>query len=392
NAEAIAHFQQGLRLIPELPESEERDGLEFDLWVDMAMPLIVERGYTCEELQDCINSALAVSKRIKHTPRIYSLLYSQWGYQLTFGLMENSRHTAYQFSRLAEQQGDADARYASHRMLGASHMCLGELDRARQELGKLIADYEPQRHAPLASVYGVNLRVAGRCFLSEVLWLQGAPEDARQSAATALAEARAIEHLQSHAISLHFCGLVCFLLRDREAVRDYTGQMLELATQHPVGAWPTLAKAMLAWANLTADNFDACLGEIESGVQAATDLGVAMFVPFFYCRIAELLLCRSRLQECEAYLDKAADLMARTGEVVFRGELLQLRAQLKLRGNDRASAEALFREGLAHARELRARSVELRVATAFAHYLLPARRAEASSLLEQVLEQFDHSA
>lgn len=391
NAEAIAHFQQGLRLIPELPESEQRDGLEFDLWVGMAMPLIVARGYTCDELQDCINSALAVSKRIKHTPRIYSLLYSQWGYQLTFGLMESSRHTAYQFARLAEQQGDADALYASYRMLGASHMCLGELDRARQELGKLIADYEPQRHASLASVYGVNLRVAGRCFLSEVLWLQGAPEDARQSAATALAEARAIEHLQSHAISLHFCGLVSFLLRDPEAVRDYTGQMLELATQHPVGAWPTLARAMLAWANLTADNFDACLDEIERGVGAATDLGVGMFVPFFYCRIAELLLERSRLQECEAYLDKAADLMARTGEIVFRGELLQLRAQLKLRGNERASAEALFREGLAHARELQARSVELRVATAFARYLLPARRAEASSLLEQVLEQFDHS-
>lgn len=389
NAEAIAHFRQGLQLIPELPESEQRDGLEFELWVGMAMPLIVEHGYTCDELQHCINSALEVSKRIEHTPRIYSLLYSQWGYQLTFGLMENSRHAAYQFSRLAEQQGDADASYASYRMLGASHMCLGELDRARRELSKLITDYDPQRHPPLASVYGVDLRVAGRCFLSETLWLLGAPEDASQSAANALAEAREIDHLQSHAISLHFCGLVSFLLRDREAVRSYTGQMLELATQHSVGAWPTLARAMLAWTNLSAENFDESLAEMERGVAAATDHGVAMFIPFFYCRIAESLLCRSRLEDCNTYLDKAGTLMERTGEMLFRGELLQLRAQLKILDNDPAGAEALFREGLAHARDLQARSVELRVATAYARYLLPTRPREARSLLLQVLEQFD---
>lgn len=392
NAEAIAHFRQGLGLITELSPGEERDGLEFALRVGMAVPLIVESGYTSDDVKNCIDCALEVSKRIKHTPDMYSLLYSKWGFQLTAGLMEESRYAAHQFAQLAEQQDDDLARYASNRMLGASHMCLGELELAREELNRLVVDYTPHNHASLASVYGVNLRVAGRCFLSEVLWLMGAVEESKQSVVAALAEAREIDHLQSHAISLHFCGLVFFLLRDREAVRVYASEMLALAEQNSVGAWPTLARAMLAWTGLTDEFSESGLAEFVSGVEAATGLGVSMFIPFFYCRIAEVLLSDSRLDQSREYLDKAENLMKRTGESVFGGEMLQLRAQLKLREHDKDAAERLFREGLYHARSQQARSVELRAAIGYSRFLLPTRPDEARNMLVAILEQFDRGA
>ncbi len=388
NTEAIAHFRNGLKLIPDLPDSEHRDELEFALWVGMAMPLIVETGYTSDEVQQCINSALTVSKRIKYTPDIYSLLCSQWGFQLTVGMMEESRHTAHQFSKLADRQNDEIAKYARYRMLGASHMCQGELQQARLELSKLVADYEPEKHACLSAVYGLNLRVAGACFLSEVLWLLGFVEEAKQSCANALKEAREINHLQSHAISLHFCGLVAFLNRDRESVREYTSEMLALAEKQSIGAWPTLAAAMLGWANLEED-FEGSLEKLKSGVTAATELGVAMFIPFFYCRIAEVLLTRARFDECETYLLAAQKLMQRTGEKLFRGEMLQLMAQLKLQKNDNDPVEDIFNEALTHARGQRARSVELRIATAYARHLLGRRPEEARNILKPVLEYFD---
>lgn len=393
NAEAISHFQQGLRLISRLPENDERHELEFALLVAMAAALIVEKGYTSDELKTCIDDALAITKQIDFTPDLYSLLYSQWGFQLTVGLMEESRNTAYKFSELAERQGDDVALYARYRMLGASHMCLGELEQARSELGKLVDDYHPARHAELKNVYGVDLCVAGRCFSSEVLWLLGHVEEAKASAALALAQARDINHLQSHAISLHFCGLIAFLNRDRAAIGEYIGEMMELTKEHVIGAWPTLGGAMLGWAMLEEGDPEDSLAALKNGVTDASRLGVSMFIPFFHCRIAEVLLTMGRLNEAEQYLQDADTLIQRTGETVFKGEILQLMAQLHLRHKpDTAGAEEYFLEGLAHARSQRARSVELRVATAYAAYLVEKGDiADAASVIKPVIQQFPAS-
>ncbi len=370
NAEAISQFQQGLRLISKLPEGEIRDETEFGLLVGMGVPLIVEKGYTSDELERCISDALHIGKRVKYTPDIYSLLFNQWGYKLTVGMIEDARHIACEFSKLAEEQNDEVAKYARYRMLGATHMCLGELDSAKRELTILVDDYVPEQHAKLKSVYGIDLRIAGRCFLSEVLWLMGDIDEAQASATQALVEARKIQHLHSHAFSLHFCALIAFLARDRELVLQHTAELMELAREHAIGAWPTVGRSMQAWARLNDKNSGDMINAIEDGVSAAQNLGVAMFMPFFYCRIAEELLHLGQLEQAAQHLQKIEDLIARTAESIFKGEFLQLKAQLRLREGDNKGAVALFEEGLSHASTMGANSVVLRVANSYANFLL----------------------
>ncbi len=390
NAEAIAHFQQGLRLISSLPKNTQRDELEFALLVGMAMPIIVEKGYTSEELERCISDALGIGKQIKYTPDIYSLLFSQWGYKLTVGLMKESLQVATDFSLLAEQQNNELAIYARDRMLGASHMCLGELKQAKTELSRLIENYIPGQHASLVSIYGVDLRVAGHCFLSEVLWLLGDIEEAKNSATAALDEARAMQHPHSHAISLHFCSLNAFLNRDREAVIAYIDEMMQLASEHTIGVWPTLGSAMAGWARLGNDNSDENLAALIGGVKAATDHGVFMFVPFFYCRIAEEMLNAGRMDDAHKFLNDADSLIQRTEETTFKGELLQLKARVAAIENGSDSAVKLFDQGLTHARSQNALSVELRVANAYSEHLSSQGKPKtAEGILQQVLKQFD---
>ncbi|MFT5711166.1 MAG: putative ATPase/class 3 adenylate cyclase [Halioglobus sp.] len=392
NAEAIAHFQHGLRLISSLPKNSQRDEREFALLVGMAVPLIVEKGYTSQELEHCISDALSIGKQIKYTPDIYSLLFSQWGYKLTVGLMQDSLQVANEFSILAEQQNNQLAIYARDRMLGATHMCLGELQKAKMELSRLIDNYAPEQHAALMSVYGVDLRVAGHCFLSEVLWLLGEIEEAKTSAAAALNEARAMQHPHSHAISLHFCSLNAFLNRDRKAVTAHIDEMMQLATEHTIGVWPTLGSAMAGWARLDSDNFDENIVALIEGVNAATDHGISMFVPFFYCRIAEEMLNAGRMKESHKFLNKADNLIQKTQETIFKGELLQLQARVAVIESDADSAIKLFNEGLAHARSQNALSVELRVATAYADFLHSQGDSKtADDMLQHVLSQFNNS-
>ncbi len=180
NAESISQLRRGLALVGGLPEGPERDRLEFSFLVACAGPLIAEHGYTSSELVDCIARALALSERIGDTPEIYALLYARWAVLLTSGSMPESLEVAHAYSRLAERQEHSDALFARHRMLGASYMCLGELDRAREELDHLIVGYEAERHEFLAHSHGLDLLVAGHCFQAEVLWLTGHVHQARR--------------------------------------------------------------------------------------------------------------------------------------------------------------------------------------------------------------------
>jgi class 3 adenylate cyclase/tetratricopeptide (TPR) repeat protein len=390
NAEAIAHFQQGLRLVSHLPKNSQRDELEFALLVGMAVPLIVEKGYTSEELERCIGDALGIGKKIAYTPDIYSLLFSQWGYKLTVGLMQDSLQVANEFSTLAEQQNNELAIYARDRMLGATHMCLGDLQKAKTELSRLIQNYVPEQHAALVSIYGVDLRIAGHCFLSEVLWLLGDVEEAKISAVAALDEARVMQHPHSHAISLHFCALNGFLNREPDAVTAYFDEMMQLAAQHTIAVWPTLGSAMAGWARMGSDASEENLAALIGGVKAATDQGVSMFVPFFYCRIAEEMLNAGRMSDAKKYLEDAESLIQRTQETIFKGELLQLKARVAALENDHDYAVLLFEEGLAHARNQNTLSVELRVACAYADYLqVQGDPKTAEEILQRVLEQFN---
>jgi class 3 adenylate cyclase/tetratricopeptide (TPR) repeat protein len=389
NAEAISHFTRGLELADRLPPGGSRDAVAFSFLVGMCGPLIAQHGYTSDEVAECVSNALSLSGNVGHAPEMYTLLYARWAALLTSGSIAASLQVARDFSELAQRQYDQDAMFARHRMLGASYMCLGELALASHELDQILEGYDPERHARLGTAYGVDLLVAALCFKSEVLWLIGAVEQARASAAAALRAALAVEHVNSTAMALHFCGLIAFLNRDRPAVRAYAEQMREFAARQPVGVWPTLIGAMDGWAAVEDGQVDRGMAMMFRGVDLAVRAGVSMFLPFVYCRVAETLLLQGRLADARAWVAKSTALMDRTGEVNYRGEVLRLQATLLLRQHQPAAAERLLIEAIDIARQQGARSVELRIAATYAEFLAEQGATErGTSMLAAALEGF----
>jgi class 3 adenylate cyclase/tetratricopeptide (TPR) repeat protein len=387
NAEAIAHFSRGMELIGKLPQGAPRDALEFSLRVGLTAPLIASKGYTSEELSECVAEALALSRKIGHTPELYSILYSRWGFLLTAGFMADACKIADEFSELAERQNDRDALYARYRMLGASHMCLGNLKQATSYLDEAIARYDPQQHARLVTAYGVDIGVAARCFKAEVRWLMGLADQAKAGTAQALEQAKRTQHVHTRALSLFFCGLLSFLCRDGPAVRRYIDELMHLASQQPIGAWPTLGRAMLGWARFDSGERDDGFAMLAEGVRAAQKLGVGMFMPFFLCRMAEASLVRERDQEAEQYLSEAETLMARTAEMNYRGEVCRLAGELLARRSHSEEAIARFEEALAVARAQSAGIIELRTATTYAEFLVAWDQPQrARAVLRPVLD------
>jgi class 3 adenylate cyclase/tetratricopeptide (TPR) repeat protein/ABC-type transport system involved in cytochrome c biogenesis ATPase subunit len=360
NAEAISHFRRGLELIAQLAEEPSRDALELSFLVACSGPLIAEFGYTSTQLTNCIARALTLSERIGHTPEMYPLLYARWAVLLTSGSMPESLRVAQDYSRLAERQQHPDALFARHRMLGASYMCLGDLARAEDEFDAIIAGYDPERHGPLAHSHGLDLLVAGQCFSSEVLWLMGRADEAARRAQSGLTKARATGHVNSIAMALHFCGLVSFLNRDPAAVREHAAEMTQLTDRQPAGAWPSLTGAMLGWSLIAEGDVDQGLPMLIDGVERARSVGVSMFVPMFHCRIAEVLIGCGAPAKAAQRLAVAEELIARTGEVNYRSELLRLQAVLAAERGAEREADELLHQAIELARRQGARSLEFR--------------------------------
>jgi class 3 adenylate cyclase/predicted ATPase len=367
--ESLAHFYKGLELVEKLPDRKRAAELEFSLRVGLIAPLIAAKGYTNDELEATISRALVLSEAIGKTPEIFPVLYSRWAFLLTTGSMLESYALAREFSSLAVRQSDDDALLARYRMLGGSQMCVSELAAAALSLDKGISDYDTEKHERLKTAYGVDIRVACRSFKGEVLWLLGQQDSARASTAKALEEAKAIGHLNSIAMSLFFCGLVSFLYRDEGAVESYITEMIQLAGEHPIGTWPVLGRSMLGWSQLSQNDAGAGLRMMTEGVEKAANLGVSMFMPFFNCRVAEVRLRIGLAAEADALISATEELINRTGERNYVGELERLKGELQWRRGENGSAERTFQRAIDIARAQGATSIELRAATTFAQFL-----------------------
>jgi class 3 adenylate cyclase/tetratricopeptide (TPR) repeat protein/ABC-type transport system involved in cytochrome c biogenesis ATPase subunit len=390
NLEAIAHFTRGLALIRELPGDGAHEHLELGFQVGLTGPVIASKGYTSEELKAVISRALALSKKVDNAPEIFSVLYSRWGFLLTAGSILESYGVALEFSSLAERQGNQDALYARYRMLGASRMCLGELEEAGRDLDRAISLYVKEEHERLLTAYGVDIRVAARCFQGEVLWLKGYPDGARRSVALALQEAKEIGHSHSIAMSLYFCGLVSLLYRDHDAVRDYMEELMALGTRQSIGGWPTLGGTILGWSRVADGKLDDGLAMMNKGMDTAEKVGISMFMPFLKCRMGEILLSLDRIAEAERAVAEAEAIMDRTAERNYEGELRRLKGELHWRNAQVEAAEVQFREALEIARRQKAKTVELRATTSYARFLAAHGQADrARALVASVEAWFD---
>lgn len=390
--EAIAHFNRGLTLIRQLEDQEACERLELGFQVGLTGPLIASKGYTSWELRAVVTRALELSKKVDNAPEIFSVLYSHWGFLLTSGSISESYDVAREFSDLAERQRNKDALYARYRLLGASRMCLGELDDATNDLRRAISLYTKEEHERLLTAYGVDIRVAARCFLGEVLWLKGYADSAGRSVSLALQEAKSIGHTHSIAMSLFFCGLVSFLRRDKNAVREYMEEMMELGSRQSLGAWPTLGRSMLGWSQVAEGKLDEGLVMMSQGMESAQKVGISMFLPFLKCRLAEILLSAGRVAESERTIADTEAIISRTGERNYEGELRRLKGELYWRNGKIEAAASQFCDALAVTQRQKAKLVELRATTSYAQFI--AARGElnrACAIITSVAAWFDEA-
>ncbi len=297
---------------------------------------------------------------------------------------------AQQFAAITATPGD---KLAALRMMGTSHHNQGNQREARTHLESLLANEALLQIGVGSARFMGDLQAAALTYLARVLWLQGYPDQAMQTATRAVERAKSTGHAFSlgHTLSLAACRISLWT-GNWDLAREYIDVLGEYSPKNnPSSTWSragarlrgillikrgdvALGGDMLRWDREITGNRLTLRGISDLRAELAWGLGRSG-------RVDE------GIDAIEAVIVFAEDI----NDGWIHPELLRIKGELlRLRGAaENLHAEACFRQALKEAREQGALSWELRVATSLAGLLREqGRTADATAILQPVYDRF----
>ena len=312
-----------------------------------------------------------------------------WIYHYNVGQIQSALDVAKRSGEMAEETGDTAAILAVEQQLGISHYALGNQDRARHHIDRMLADYRDDLQRRDDGRFVHDQRSSARSFLARILWLQGFPDQALATMLANVADKGTHENTTSLANALVHGIPVAFWVGDFAQAHRLIAMLLEMATKESLVPWQMWGRGLQA--RLSIDQ-----GEFELGLEALegvlTDLRRIAFVLYYqqYLGAFAYVLGRvGRFGEAIAAIDEALARADRIEERWSMPELLRIKGGILAEAGSVEPAEQTFLQGLELARKQGALSWQLRNAKSLARLWVDrGRDADASALLSPIWSRF----
>ena len=154
--------------------------------------------------------ALALSDQLPDAPVRYRLqaLWGMWATRRGRGQYGAALAFAEQYEALARKAGDPAFSLLGDRILGLTHHFLGDQPAARRYMGRVLSIARSTPNPPNTD-FQVGPEAAAAALMPRILWLQGAPDQARAALDVAIEAARRSDHWFSlyYVLGLSGCQL-----------------------------------------------------------------------------------------------------------------------------------------------------------------------------------------
>jgi predicted ATPase len=241
-----------------------------------------------------------------------------------------ARALARQLLHLARTEGDPARLLWAHVLSGQISYLIGEFALAQKDFEEGIALYDARRHSPHISDVVQDPGVHCRCYLAEILWVQGYPDQARQLSHQALNLARRLAHSHSKAVALASAILLHNRLGEQPAARDLADEMIALTHQQGFPFWLAVGIIRRGWTLVSQGQEEQGLAQMRQGLAIFHTTGAKFALPSFFCDLAEAHERAGQVEEGLALVTEALKRIAETGEHVSEAELYRLRGELLL--------------------------------------------------------------
>ncbi len=380
--EAEEDCRQALAILKNLPESRERDTSEFTLLTLLTSVLHRSRGYSTGDLGEVLERARVIAERTGNLILLVLQGMAAWVAVLVSGDYSRAQALADQLLDLAQREGSDTSLGFAHAAQVSSRFYRGDLIGLEEHFARLRTFSE----APgLRDYPGAVMGPTG--YATEGLWILGHPEKARSRIADAIGRARNEKKAFDIAVGRDLEAYLCRWLKEPQLCADAASETVAISEEHGFSDYRVYASKILGWARAQLGKPDEGAALIRENMAVQVEAGVRNDLTNSLTLLAEAQALDGKIDEALLTLDEA--LVANPEELVFRPNILTWRGQLRLRTDKFELAEADFRDAIALAGQMSAKSLELRATMSLARHLRDTgRRDEAGAMLAEIYNWF----
>jgi predicted ATPase/DNA-binding winged helix-turn-helix (wHTH) protein len=339
-------------------------------------------------------SVLEIAERLGDPAYQLQALHGMWSYRNNRGEFPIALTLAQKFYALAAQSAASRDLLIGDRMIGVVRHYLGDQADARRHLEHMLGCRfaEVHRSNTIRSLIDHQTRAVST--LARVLWLQGFPEQASNTARSAVEQARSsFDHVTAQCYALAQAAIpVSLLVGDLDAAERSVAMLVDLATNNALSVWQARGRCFESMLSIARGSYADGARALRNALGELLDRGSALYYMIFPVAFAEGLGDAGQSSEGLAIIDQALMRSERYQERWCEAELLRIKGMLLLSQDAPAAAtvaEDCFHLALASAHRQGALSWELRTATSLAslwHRQGHADRARA--LLKPIYRRF----
>jgi predicted ATPase/class 3 adenylate cyclase len=354
-----------LNVLAATPSTPERATQEVTLQTSLARALLAVRGYT-SEVEEAYTRALELLEGHPDLPQLFPVLRGLASFYNLRAEFDKGAQVGREILRLAEHQDDRSMLVDGHLVLGYNLAFLDDLRGGLKHLDQAIACFEPEQQSSRRFQLGHDPRVA--CFTTSafILWMLGFPDRAVERANAGIALAIELEHPFTTAYALFHCAFLHLWRREPKLVRERAAGVLDVVEDHEFQIWRAVGTCLYGAAETAMGHHDEGLAQVRQGMKLYQGLKTPpVFWPLLLYVQSGACAQAGRMAEGLAHIEEALDVAGSGSGTTLFPELQLLKGDLIAAGPEanRAGAEPCFQRAFDVARDLEARTSQLRAAT-----------------------------
>lgn len=386
--------KSGLAITGSVPDGPSKNEDELSLLNTLGMSVMAIRGFAAPELQDIYEKSVELCKQSEDSKWLPIALYGLWVFHIDGGRLKTAHELGEQILEYAERRDDAVALVESHYTLGTTLLQLGNLRGAREHLSKGISGYDRRSHASNRFYYQNDPGVMCLCQSARASWLLGFPDEALRTIKAALELARDIEHYESHAYALTFCGDIHHFRGELREAAKYLDMAIQLSLEQGLIQESNWARIMRGWILVEQGHVEDGIAELQRNLARDRESGSEVARSKFLGLLARALGKAGKVRDGIRVLDEAFSFVKATSERYCESELFRIKGELlqmqpRTGPAAQGEAEACVMRAIEIARRQGSKSFELRATVSLTRLFIRQRRsAKARLRLEKVYRSF----
>jgi class 3 adenylate cyclase/predicted ATPase len=391
NMEAIAHLQSGLECAQTLVPGASRSRFELSVQLALGGPLIATKGFASNEAEAAYKRAQELSRELHSEADLFASLRGLgYVYQVRANL-RGATSLVEEAVTLAKQSADPELLAEADQFAGLISFHLGRFQASRELLEQSEAGEYRGRYQ--YEVYGIDLSVQCRAYISHCDWHLGYPVRSLKIADEGLALARKISHPFNMALALSYLAMLHQFRRDAEAALKAALEARNICAEYRFdyyGAWSNLVRA---WAIAEAGELDEGLAAYDEALEGFRGTSAGLRISHHLGLRAALLGRVGRAMAGLRLIEEATAIAKANNESWCNAELHREHGELLLMASGpsaKAQADSEFQAAIGIAAAQGAKLPELRASVARSRLLASrGNRQQARDILTPIYGWFN---